>query len=372
MGSASAAAPYQPQPSTEETLLRTEGLTKRYGRRTVVEGLNLEVRRGDVFGLLGPNGSGKTTTLRMLLGLVRPSSGRIAVFGRDATRPAQLREAARRIGALVEQPAFYPYLGGEENLTGIAILSGLPRGSATRARIRDALAQVGLAARGRDAYRTYSLGMKQRLGIAAALLTDPELLVLDEPTNGLDPAGMVDVRELVERLARAGKTIVLASHLLREVQHLCSRVAILKDGRLLAQGPVSDLATGAEAIEIGFARPEELPRALAAVQAARASGISWLGAASFAAPEAGGHASPGGWCLLVHTSAERAPDIARLLAARDLFPTAMRPRETSLEQIFLALTGEDAAKTEATPLPAPSEPSRPFMITTRAMEGDPL
>jgi ABC-2 type transport system ATP-binding protein len=369
VGSASAAATYQPQRAIDEFLLRTEGLTKRYGQRTVVDGLNLEVRRGDVFGLLGPNGSGKTTTLRMLLSLVRPTSGRIEVFGRSATHPAQLREAASRIGALVEQPAFYPYLGGEENLTGVALLSGMPRGRATRERIREALAQVGLAARGRDAYRTYSLGMKQRLGIAAALLTDSELLVLDEPTNGLDPAGMVDVRALVERLARAGKTIVLASHLLHEVQHLCTRVAILKDGRLLAQGPVSDLATGVEAIEISFARPEELPRALAAVQTARASGLSWLGAASFAVPEAGGHAPPGGWCLLVNAPADRAPEIARLLAARDLFPTAMRPREAGLERIFLALTGESTAEAGTTP-PEPSQPSRPFMITTRAMEGD--
>jgi ABC-2 type transport system ATP-binding protein len=240
-----AIAPFEASTATRtpapEAVVRTVGLTKRYGQRLAVNGLSLDVQRGDVFGLLGPNGSGKTTTLRMLLGLVWPTAGEIHMFGGDMAESTQRRAALRRVGAVVEQPAFYPYLSGRENLRGVAVFAGLADTPQTRTRIEEALAHVGLAERANDAYRKYSLGMKQRLGIAAALLMEPELVILDEPTNGLDPAGVVEVRGLISTLAQRGITIVLSSHLLYEVQQVCTRVAVLKDGALLGQGLVSEL-----------------------------------------------------------------------------------------------------------------------------------
>ncbi len=180
-------APASAAPAESDVIVRTEGLTKRFGARVAVDGLNLEVRRGDVFALLGPNGSGKTTTLRMLLGLNWPSAGNFQMFGADMADDASRQAALRRIGSVVEQPTFYPYLNATENLSGVALYAGLRQDAATRARIRWTLETVGLLPRAGDAYRKYSLGMKQRLGVAAALLTDPELVILDEPTNGLDP-----------------------------------------------------------------------------------------------------------------------------------------------------------------------------------------
>ncbi|HEU5347462.1 MAG TPA: ABC transporter ATP-binding protein, partial [Ktedonobacterales bacterium] len=226
---------------TGEIVLTTTGLTKRYGKRLAVNGLNLDVRRGDVFGLLGPNGSGKSTTLRMVLGLVWPTEGSISLFGNNHSQSDQRRAALRRVGAVVEQPAFYPYLSARQNLRGVAIFAGLPTSPQTHKRVDEALGYVGLTERADDAYRKYSLGMKQRLGIAAALLTQPELVLLDEPTNGLDPVGMVEVRALIQQLAQRGITVLLASHLLHEVQQVCTHVAIMKEGSLLAQGEVSDL-----------------------------------------------------------------------------------------------------------------------------------
>jgi ABC-type multidrug transport system ATPase subunit len=214
-------------------LIETRNLTKRYGSRIIaVDSLSLTVRRGEVYGFLGPNGAGKTTTLRMLLGLIRPTSGTASVLGRPPGDP----ESLARIGALIESPAFYPHLSGWRNLCVIARYAGVPK-----ERIEGALEAVELTDRASDKFRTYSQGMKQRLGVAAALLKDPELLILDEPTNGLDPAGMADMRALIRRLGSGDRTVLLSSHLLGEVEQICDRVGVIRNGKLVAQGTVGEL-----------------------------------------------------------------------------------------------------------------------------------
>ena len=333
-------APGEPPAGTApEVILRTQGLTKRYGRRLAVNDLALEVRRGDVFGLLGPNGSGKTTTLRMVLGLVFPTAGEIALFGMPAADPMARGAALKRIGAIAEQPAFYPFLSGEDNLLGVATFAGLPANAATRARVQAVLVQVGLGDRGKDRYKRYSLGMKQRLGIAATLLTRPELIVLDEPTNGLDPAGMVEVRALIGQLAREGVTVLLSSHLLHEVQQVCTRVAILKDGTLLAQGAVEQLLAASSGILCGFADAEQLPRAAGALLQAKEHGASWIAGVHYVLPEPGAWVPPGTWLLRVDAPQERAAEVNALLAGFGLYPAELRHAEGNLEQYFLALTG---------------------------------
>jgi ABC-type multidrug transport system ATPase subunit len=213
-------------------LVETTDLTKRYGPRAAVDHVGLRVRRGEVYGFLGPNGAGKTTTLRMLLGLVRPTAGTVRVLG----APPGDRAALARIGMLVESPAFYPYLSGRDNLRVVARYGGVPAG-----RVDQTLEMVGLTARASDRVAAYSLGMQQRLGLAAALLKDAELLILDEPTNGLDPAGVAEMRLLLRRLGRGGRTVLLSSHLLGEVQQVCDRIGVLSGGRLLREGTVAEL-----------------------------------------------------------------------------------------------------------------------------------
>ncbi len=331
-------APTTAQAPTSEAIVHTVGLTKRFGQRLAVNDLSLDVQRGDVFGLLGPNGSGKTTTLRMLLGLIWPTSGEIHMFGGDMAESTQRRAALRRVGAVVEQPAFYPYLSGRENLQGVAIFAGLADTPETRKRLEEALEHVGLAARAKDAYRKYSLGMKQRLGIAAALLMEPELIILDEPTNGLDPAGVVEVRGLISTLAQRGITIVLSSHLLYEVQQVCTRVAVLKDGALLGQGLVNDLLSAQSGIQLAFNDPDQLPKAVTMLQEA-AGAADWLRGARYVQPEPGAWTPPGGWYLLVDAPSERAADVNQLLAGHGLYAAEVRRREGSLETYFLTLTG---------------------------------
>ncbi|MGH3146497.1 MAG: ABC transporter ATP-binding protein, partial [Rubrobacter sp.] len=213
-------------------LVVTNGLGKRYGSITAVQDLSLSVRRGEVYGFLGPNGAGKTTTLRMLLGLVRPTSGTATVLGEEPGSPRGLQG----VGALVESPAFYPYLSGRDNLRVMARYCGAPQG-----RVAEILGQVELGGRANDKFKKYSLGMKQRLGVAAALLKDPELLILDEPTNGLDPKGMADMRALIRRLGQGERTVLLSSHLLGEVQQVCDRVGVIHRGELVTEGTVDEL-----------------------------------------------------------------------------------------------------------------------------------
>ncbi len=349
MGEIVTGAPTVPSVTSGEVIVRTERLTKRFGARTAVNALDLEVCRGDVFGLLGPNGSGKTTTLRMLLGLVWPTEGSISLFGTRVDDSAFRRAALQRIGSIIEQPSFYPYLSGRENLRGVAVFAGQRDDAAVRQRIEEALFSVGLAPRANDAYKRYSLGMKQRLGVAAALLTNPELIVLDEPTNGVDPAGIVEVRGLIRGLAARGITVLLSSHLLHEVQQVCTRVAILKEGALLAQGAVSDLLAVERGILLGFDQPERFMDAVRALQEAAEAGATWMRGAQFVRPEPGAWVPPGGWLLLVDAPFERAAELGALLAARGMFPREMRQREASLEEFFLALT----AAPPLPPLPPP-------------------
>src|SRR5574340_538459 len=223
---------------SSEVVLRTRNLSKQYGKRLAVDKLNLEVHRGEIFGFLGPNGAGKTTTIRMALGLIAPTSGTVEILGQDVFKHRS--KVLPRVGALVETPALYTYLSGRNNLKAVAsVLGGVPK-----ARLDAVLDLVGLGIRQKDRVRTYSLGMKQRLGVAIALLQDPDVLILDEPANGLDPAGIVEMRDLMHRLAAEGKTVFISSHLLTEVQQICTRVAIINLGKLVTVATIEELTTG--------------------------------------------------------------------------------------------------------------------------------
>jgi ABC-type multidrug transport system ATPase subunit len=305
-----------------DTIVRTDRLSKRYGDRLAVDSVSLTVRRGEVYGFLGPNGAGKTTTLRMVLGLVRPTSGEATVLGEPPGTPT----VVQRVGALVEGPGFYPYLSGRDNL----------RVMARYRRVDDAdvdvvLDRVDLAARGRDRYSGYSLGMKQRLGVAAALLGEPDLLVLDEPTNGLDPAGMADMRALLVDVAAGGQTVVLSSHLLAEVQEVCDRVGVIAGGRLLAEGTVAELRGGTAVL----LRARPLDRALSV--AMRVSGddaVEVVHGAHEGEDEA----------LRLHARPELVPQLTRELVAEGVDVLEVRNVERSLEEVFLAMTGTTVAQ----------------------------
>ena len=223
-----------------EVVLSIQKLTKNFGKLCAVNQLDLEVKRGQVFGMLGPNGSGKTTTLGMLMGVTNPTSGSFTWFGEPATNLTR-----KKIGAVLEHPIFYPYLSGQKNLELNAMVKG-----ANPANISKVLDIVELSDRKEDKYKTYSLGMKQRLAIASALVSDPIILILDEPTNGLDPMGIAEIREIVKRIAADGKTIILASHLLDEVQKVCTHFAVLRKGKLMHSGPVDEVGKGEETVEV--------------------------------------------------------------------------------------------------------------------------
>jgi ABC-2 type transport system ATP-binding protein len=292
-----------------EAIVVTDGLTKRYGDQLAVNDVSLTVRRGEVYGFLGPNGAGKTTTLRMLLGLVRPTRGSAAILGAQPGSPA----AVARIGALIEGPGFYPYLSGRDNLRVMARYQGV-----SETAVDAALERVELAGRGGDVFRSYSLGMKQRLGVASALLGDPELLVLDEPTNGLDPAGMADMRRLIVELAGQGKTVLLSSHLLAEVQEICDRVGVIARGRLITESTVVELR-GASAVHV---RAEPVDRALAV--AMRVAGEDAV------------QLHDGG--VQLDLAAGRVPELARGLVTAGVDIHEIRLSERSLEDVFFEMT----------------------------------
>jgi ABC-type multidrug transport system ATPase subunit len=222
------------------TVLSIRNLTKDFGKLRAVNNLNLEVKAGQVFGMLGPNGSGKTTTLGMLMGVTNPSAGEFFWFGETPTN-----ELRKKIGAVLEHPIFYPYLSGQKNLELNAMIKQCPSEN-----IPKVLELVELTDRKEDKYKTYSLGMKQRLAIASALLNDPTVLILDEPTNGLDPMGIAEIREIIKKIAANGKTIILASHLLDEVQKVCTHFAVLKKGTMIHTGPVDEVGKGEEIVEV--------------------------------------------------------------------------------------------------------------------------
>jgi len=295
-------------------VIRTHDLTKHFKTITAVDEINFEVHQGEVFGFLGPNGAGKTTTIAMLLGLVHPSMGSAEVLGHDIRRDKG--QALSRVGAIVETPAFYPYMSGIDNLRIFARIDG---GDA-EGDIPALLEQVGLERRGQDKVGTYSTGMRQRLGLASALLGNPELLILDEPTNGLDPAGMQEMRIFLRRLAEEdGKTVFLSSHLLHEIEQVCDRVLILNKGQVVAQGEVSELLSQVRDIEI---RVVSAPKAAAVLMA-----LDWVL----------GVDHDGDW-LQVQAPPARAPELLEALAAHNIFPFEVRPVVASLESIFLELT----------------------------------
>ncbi len=293
-------------------LVETSGLSKHYGRRiTAVDDLDLGVRRGEVYGFLGPNGAGKTTTLRMLLGLIKPSSGTATVLGEEPGAPAGLA----RVGALVESPAFYPYLSGRDNLRVMARYSGV-----VSSRVEEVLQQVELSGRAGDKFKKYSLGMKQRLGVAAALLKDPELLILDEPANGLDPKGMADMRAIIRGVRGEGKTVLLSSHLLGEVEQVCDRIGVILRGKLVVERTMEELRGREEGLLVRVEPLEEamrIARDLPEVEEAQVSdGL-----------------------LKLIADPTRAAEINAGLVNAGVRVSELRPVERSLEEMFLELTG---------------------------------
>jgi ABC-2 type transport system ATP-binding protein len=298
-------------------IIEVEGLRKEYrrlrgGSTLAVDGLNLSVPEGGLFGFLGPNGAGKTTTIRCLLGLVRPSAGRCGLLGADPFK--DLARVIGQVGSIVETPALYPRFSGRRNLRLLARLEGISPSA-----VNATLERVGLAERADHLVRTYSLGMKQRLGIGAALLKDPSVLILDEPANGLDPAGIKEVRDLIRSLGDEGRTVFVSSHQLAEVQQIADRVAILSRGRSVATGSVKEvLARG---------RPRGLLVRLDDLKA----GLDALTGAKI-------EATLDGDALIVALPAEEAARVTQVLARKKLFLTELRPQEVSLETVFLELT----------------------------------
>lgn len=295
----------------QRAVLRTRGLTKCFGDLLAVEDLNLEVLQGEVLGFLGPNGSGKSTTVGMILGLIRPTSGTIERQG----LPLQ------RIGAIIESPAFYPYLSGRDNLRALALATG----GVAEERVEQLLAMVGLGQAAHRKYHTYSLGMKQRLGIASTLLGDPELVILDEPTNGLDPAGQQEIRALIPHLAEEGRSVLLASHLLHEVEQVCDRVAILRRGKLIAEGLVRDLVKRGAYLEVEVSDPERASAVVSQMDCVRGVRID-------------------GGRLHVEADADAGSAITKALAEAGMFVSSLSQKRSSLEDVFLELTSEDTSR----------------------------
>jgi ABC-2 type transport system ATP-binding protein len=300
-------------------VIEVAGLRKAYrrlrgGSRVALDGLDLAVAGGGVFGFLGPNGAGKTTTIRCLLGLVAPTAGTCRLLGADV--PGRLHRVADRVGAVVEAPALFPTMTGRRNLALLGRLHGIgPR------RVTEVLERVGLAERADDPVKRYSLGMRQRLGLAAALLKDPEVLLLDEPANGLDPAGIKQVRDLLRSLGAEGRTVFVSSHLLPEIRQTCDRVAILARGRCVAAGPVAEVLANGDGGGL-LVRLDDLTAGRAVL----------LGAGIPAAPD--------GDALRVALPPGQAAAVTRTLAGRGLYVTELRPDEADLEAVFLELTAD--------------------------------
>lgn len=307
---------------SQEVVLRLQNLSKYYGKRLAVNDLNLEIHRGDIFGFLGPNGAGKTTTIRMIFGLITPTNGSIEILGRDAL--TQRAHVLPRVGALIETPALYLYMSGRDNLRAIAATLG----GVSQERLDTVLATVGLTNRQKDRVRTYSLGMKQRLGVAMALLHDPDLLILDEPANGLDPAGIVEMRDLMHRLSAEGKTVLISSHLLTEVQQICTRVAIINRGELITEKSIADLTRGDGAYEV---RVEQTEAALALLRQQ-----PWGQDA---------HLDQHG-IIVTLAPAGRGRDLNLFLVKAGFAPDSLAQSKQDLEQIFLQLTSSSTGEVQ--------------------------
>jgi ABC-2 type transport system ATP-binding protein len=297
-------------------VIETNGLSKDFGSILAVDNLSLSVPKGSVFGLLGPNGAGKTTIIGILLGLITPTSGKFSLFGEEMN--GSIESALRRIGATMETPSFYPYLSGLDNLRYFQQVAG----HNDAAELDSLLELVNLHSRRHSKFATYSLGMKHRLGIAYALLGDPELLLLDEPTNGLDPNGMAEVRRLLQDLGDGDRTVLLASHLLHEVEQVCDSVAILSKGRVIAQGLVSELIARKSTVRMATTDDENAATIL--------NSLDWVGSVL---------AEDGG--LLVEADPTRTSELSAALARSAIYVSELRALDTSLEEYFLEVTGED-------------------------------
>jgi ABC-2 type transport system ATP-binding protein len=294
------------------TIVETHSLTKRYGSGVLaVDSVDMSVRRGEVYGFLGPNGAGKTTTLRMLVGLIRPTSGTVTVAGHAPGDPAGLA----KIGSLIESPGFYPYLSGRENLRVIGDLVGVDN-----KRVEEMLDLIELGSRAGRKFGTYSTGMKQRLGVAAALLKDPELVILDEPTNGLDPQGMAEMRKLIKDIGQGDRTVLLSSHLLGEVEAICDRVGVISNGHLVKQATVRDLL-GEEGVLVRAQPIEQAQDVLTRM----------FGPAAVSRQDGAIHLT---------TKPENSAQINRELVGAGVGVSELRPFERSLEEVFFQLTGE--------------------------------
>jgi len=297
-----------------DKVVETNGLTKVYGKGIIaVDRLDLSVYRGEVYGFLGPNGAGKTTTLRMLLGLINPTAGSARVMGATPGTPASLV----KVGAIVETPAFYPYMTGYDNLRLLARYCGVPL-----SRVEATLEQVELTPRAHHKFSTYSLGMKQRLGIAAALLKEPDLLILDEPTNGLDPQGMADVRNLIIELGKGARTVLISSHLLGEVELMCTRVGVIRHGKIVAEGTIEELKGAATLTVRGT--PADLAMTVLATDAG-AENVKELGDGAFS----------------LKVDLARAAEINQHLVQAGVAVSELHADERSLEEIFMELTGTE-------------------------------
>ncbi len=316
-----------PAPAGGGFALRTQGLVKHYGSRPALQGLDLAVPRGVVYGFLGPNGAGKTTLMRLLVGLIRQDAGSIEILG----QPYDWRQRQRLhdVGALVEAPVFYDYLSGRDNLRALAA-SGA---RVPTARVDEVLALVGLAERGRDKAGRYSLGMKQRLGIAAALLSDPQLLLLDEPANGLDPGGIVAMRETLRQLTRSGKTVFVSSHILPEVEQLADVVGIVNDGRLIREGSLTAMLAEGGHVKVRVTAPELQPAMTV---------LEVLGVAMAPRPAE----TPGLSWIDVRIQPTRAAEVNATLAAAGIYASAIESG-SDLESIFLSLTATAPEPTAA-------------------------
>jgi len=303
--------------STGQTILETTGLTKQFKGVVAVDNLNLEVRTGEVLGFLGPNGAGKSTTVGMILGLIAPTRGMVRIAGQELHANPPL--VAEKVGAIIENPAFYPYLSGRDNLVAHALMIG---GIAHR-RIDELLDLVNLTEGARHKYKTYSLGMKQRLGIASTLLSDPALVILDEPTNGLDPAGQREIREIIPRLADQGHGVLLASHMLHEVEQVSDRVLIVRRGKLITESSVDDLLRRGGYIEVTV--PNDDPEA--ALRAIRPlSNVEQV--------------TIDGAKVIVVAPLESGAMINRALVEHGIFAGSIAPKHSTLEDLFLELTDE--------------------------------
>jgi len=297
-------------------LIRLRGLTKRFGDLTAVDHLDLDVMPGQVFGFLGPNGAGKTTTIGMMLGLIKPTSGSVEVFGMDAHR--NRAEVMRRVGAIIETPAFYPYLSARDNLRLVAQYGG--RG---KSQIDEVLEVVGLGRRAEDKVKTYSTGMNQRLGLASVLLGEPDLIMLDEPTVGLDPAGAREVWDLARSMATDhGRTVFMSSHLLNEIQQTCDRVAIINRGRTLLQGDLDQLLTGATGVYFEVDRPED------AIEILAGAGVT-------------ASVDSTACTVWAEVGAERAGELNAVLVSAGLLVSGLGSRKSDLESVFLEVTQDD-------------------------------